>query len=100
MHNLKWELKVGYVDLEINNAYRRWRRHSTCTCRYHWLRKEIIAGVGGALYGGDPGRVLPPPTQLGGIGERCKLLHQGLGRSPRIQPFLHLKNSKNYAKKQ
>ena len=27
--------------------------------------------------------VRPPPAQPGGMGERCKLPHRGLGRSPR-----------------
>ena len=65
-----------------------------------WRRKEIIAG--GAQYGGAPGRVREggtPPAQLGGMGERCKLPHRGLGLRPRSQRFLRLKNSKNYAKK-
>ena len=39
-----------------------------------------------------------PPAQLGGMGERCELPHRGLGRSPRSQRFLRLKNSKNYTK--
>ena len=29
-----------------------------------------------------------PPAQQGGMGEHCKLLHRGLGRSPRSQRFL------------
>ena len=42
-------------------------------------------GGGGTVRGAAPGRVLEggtPPAQLGGMGERCKLPHRGLGRSP------------------
>ena len=55
----------------------------------------------GGAKGDAPGRVREggtPPTQLGGMGERCELPHRGLGRSPRSQRFLRLKNSKNYTK--
>ena len=43
-------------------------------------------GGGGTVRGAAPGRVREggtPPAQLGGMGERCKLPHWGLGRSPR-----------------
>ena len=39
-----------------------------------------------------------PPTQLGGLGERCKLLQRGLGRSPRRQRFFIISCSKHYIK--
>ena len=55
----------------------------------------------GGAKGDAPGRVREggtPPAQLGGMGERCELPHRGLGRSPRSQRFLRLKNSKNYTK--
>ena len=55
----------------------------------------------GGAKGDAPGRVREggtPPAQLGGMGERCELPHRGLGRSPRSQRFLRLKNSKSYAK--
>ena len=55
----------------------------------------------GGAKGAAPGRVREggtPPAQLGGMGERCELPHRGLGRSPRSQRFLLLKNSKNYTK--
>ena len=51
--------------------------------------------VGGAA----PGRVREggtPPAQLGGVGERCKLPHRGLGRSPRSQRFLRRKPPQKY----
>ena len=38
------------------------------------------------------------PTQLGDLGERCKLPQQGLGRSPRCQRFLIILCSKHYIK--
>ena len=58
-------------------------------------------GGGGGAKGDAPGRVREGstlPAQLGGMGERCELPHRGLGRSPRSQRFLRLKNSKNYTK--
>ena len=48
----------------------------------------------GGAKGDAPGRVREggtPPTQLGGMGERCELPHRGLGRSPASQRFLPLK---------
>ena len=35
-----------------------------------------------------PLRSRPPKIQLGGLGERCKLLQRGLGRSPSRQTYL------------
>ena len=58
-------------------------------------------GGGGGAKGDAPGRVREggtPPAQLEGMGERCELPHRGLGRSPRSQRFLRLKNFKNYTK--
>ena len=48
-------------------------------------------GGGGTIRGAAPGRGQEggtPPTQLGGVGERCKLPHRGLGQSPRSQRVL------------
>ena len=39
-----------------------------------------------------------PPAQQGGVGERCKLLHRGLGLCPRSQRFLRRKPPQKYAK--
>ena len=41
---------------------------------------ELIKSGGGGGGGGGGGR--SPPSQLGGVGERCKLPHWGLGQSP------------------
>ena len=41
-------------------------------------------GGGGTVSGAAPGRVREggtPPAQLGGMGERCKLPHRGMGRT-------------------
>ena len=38
------------------------------------------------------------PAQLGCVGERCKLPHRGLGRSPRSQRFLRRKAPQKCAK--
>ena len=57
----------------------------------------------GALYGATPGRVQEggtPPTQLGSMGEHCKLPHWGLGRNPRSQCFLRLKKLQKLYKKE
>ena len=51
--------------------------------------------------GRAPGRVREGgtlPAQLGGMGERCKLPHRGLGLRPRSQRFLRCKNLQNYTK--
>ena len=62
-------------------------------------------GGGGLKRGGAdcrrsrPGEGAPLPLQLGGMGERCKLPHRGLGRSPRIQRILRWKTLQNYAMK-
>ena len=45
-------------------------------------------GWGKVVDGAAPGRVREEGTQLGGVGERCKLPHRGLWRSPRSQRFL------------
>ena len=42
-------------------------------------RKGQRVGIGGGCVRGRR----PLPLQLGGMGERCKLPHWGLGRSPR-----------------
>ena len=49
----------------------------------HSLRRRPGEGAGGGT----------PPAQLGGMGERCKLPHRGLGRSPRSQRVLRCKSS-------
>ena len=58
-------------------------------------------GWGEVVGGSAPGRVREggtPPAQLGGVGERCKLPHRGLGRSPRSQRFLLRKPPQKYVK--
>ena len=50
-------------------------------------------GGGGHACGRDPKH-----SQLGGMGERCKLPHRGLGKSPRSQRFLRFKTFQNYVK--
>ena len=39
-----------------------------------------------------------PPSQLGGLGERCKLPQRGLGRSPSRQRFFIISCSNHYIK--
>ena len=39
-----------------------------------------------------------PPSQLGGLGERCKLPQWGLGRSPSRQCFFIISCSNHYTK--
>ena len=75
----------------------------------HWNYNNA-SGVGRKYRVQRPTKVVPPPlpgegteggtppVQLGVTGERCKLPHRGLGRSPRNQRFLHRKPPKNYAK--
>ena len=49
-----------------------------------------------------PGRVRErgiPPAQPGGMGERCKPPHQGLGRSPRSKRFIALEKLRKLRKK-
>ena len=61
-----------------------------------------VVDNGNRVGGAAPGRVREGGTnraQLGGMGERCKLPHGGLGRSPRSQRFLRCKTLQNYAKK-
>ena len=48
-----------------------------------------VVDNGGRVGVAAPGRVgmregATPPAQLGGMGERCKLPHRGLGRSKRL----------------
>ena len=51
--------------------------------------------IGGAV-GWRGGRGRGPPThQQGGMGERCKLPHQGLARSPRSFHIFRFKAAKN-----
>ena len=64
-------------------------------------RRGCGKGWGEVVGGASPGRVREggtPPAQLGGVGERCKLPHRGLGRSPRSQRFLRRKPPKKYVK--
>ena len=49
--------------------------------------RRVRPGVGGT-----------PPAQLGGVGERCKLPHRGLGLRPRSQRFLLRKPPQKYVK--
>ena len=42
----------------------------------------------GEIVGGTARGRGTPPAQLGGMGERCKLPHRGLGLRPRSQRFL------------
>ena len=61
----------------------------------------VLPSNGGRAGGAAPGRVREggtPPAQLGGMGERCKLPHRGLGLRPRSQRFLRCKTLQNYAK--
>ena len=58
-------------------------------------------GWGEVVGGSAPGRVWEggtPPAQLGGVGERCKLPHRGLGLRPRSQRFLLRKPPQKYVK--
>ena len=60
---------------------------------------RVWRGVGRSSRRGRPGEGAggeggTPPAQLGGLGERCKLPHRGLGRSPRSQRFLRRKPPK------
>ena len=79
--------------------------------RFQWRIQELGGGGGHrrgcgkgwdeVVGGAGPGRVREggtPPAQLGGVGERCKLPHRGLGRSPRSQRFLRRKPPKKYVK--
>ena len=57
-----------------------------------------ISEKGGLLMTNNEGEGavgVTPPTQPGGLGERCKLPQRGLGRSPRSQRFLlyHAQNT-------
>ena len=50
--------------------------------------------LGRVVGGATPGRVQEggtPPAQLGGMGERCKIPHRGLGFRPRSFAFRHKK---------
>ena len=49
-------------------------------------------GTDGGCGWGGCGRGVPLPPQLGGMGERCKLPHRGLGRSPRSFAILLYSN--------
>ena len=55
-------------------------------------------GGGGGGGGGHACGRDPKHSQLGGMGERCKLPHRGLGQSPRSQRFLRFKTFQNYVK--
>ena len=64
-------------------------------------RRGCGKGWGEVVGGASPGRVREggtPPAQLGNVGERCKLPHQGLGLRPRSQRFLRRKPPKKYVK--
>ena len=50
---------------------------------------RIHPGGGGGVQEGGAGGGIPSPPQLGGMGEHCKLPHQGLGLRPKSQRFLH-----------
>ena len=59
-----------------------------------WRRKGIKSAAAKVKWRSPPGRVREggaPPTQPGGMGERCKLPHGGLGLRPRSQRFLRRK---------
>ena len=65
-------------------------------------RRKLFS-IGAAGYGGGSRNlragVGTAPAQLGSMGERRKLLHQGLGGPPEANAFCVEKNSENYAKK-
>ena len=69
---------------------------------YVWMYIcRSVADLGMGLWGGGAvvwrgGRGRGPPThQQGGMGERCKLPHGGLGRSPRSFHIFRFKAAKN-----
>ena len=49
-------------------------------------------GTDGGCGWGGCGRWVPLPPQLGGMGERCKFPHRGLGRGPRSFAILLYSN--------
>ena len=58
-------------------------------------------GVGRSSRRGRPGEGAgggTPPAQLGGMGERCKLPHRGLGLRPRSQRILRINPPKSTLK--
>ena len=60
----------------MNQKPRVWRAirgNLTCTANDGGVAKFVGVGAGG----------VPLPPHLGGMRERCKLPHRGLGRSPR-----------------
>ena len=65
-------------------------------------RRKLFS-IGPAGYGGGSRNLRveggTPLAQLGGMGERCKLPHWGLGRSPRSQRFLRSKKLRKRYKK-
>ena len=44
---------------------------------------DYVTEMGGAQRGWVREGAMPPPAQPGGMGERCKLPHRGLGLRPR-----------------
>ena len=70
---------------------RNWEGHRR-GCGKGWGEVVGVAAPGSVREGGTP------PAQLGGVGERCKLPHRGLGLRPRSQRFLRRKPPKKYVK--
>ena len=76
--NLNLQLSVPMYDMEV-----------------HVSGGSRNGAIGGAV-GWRGGRGRGPPThQQGGMGERCKLPHRGLGRSPRSFHIFRFKAAKN-----
>ena len=79
---------VGFGNYQEGHAHSQMSA-TPIDCDTQWRSQELYGGVSGRT--GGCGRGLRPlEVQLGGMGERCKLPHRGLGRSPRSFATLSL----------
>ena len=95
LRNINRISKIGTISV-LRKVHTRKTATSTVVLgsTLQWRRKGIKSAAAKVKWRSPPGRVWErgaTSAQPGGMGERCKLPHGGLGRSPRSQRFLRRK---------
>ena len=91
MQTIRLSIHHYCMCVRVAHKYTRVHLHTHIPAADAGFRRGGGGGGGGHACGRDPKH-----SQLGGMGERCKLPHRGLGQSPRSQRFLRFKTFQNY----